>query len=42
MINGNGVKASQRRGAPRRYVLRRTGESVLNRRIPKGDRGERP
>ena len=25
-----------RRGAPRRYVLRETGESVLNRRIPKG------
>ena len=31
-----------RRGAPRRYVLRETGESVLNRRIPKGNRGERP
>ena len=25
-----------RRGTPRRYVLRETGESVLNRRIPKG------
>ena len=31
-----------RRGAPRRYVLRETGESGLNRRIPKRDRGERP
>ena len=35
-------RGGSRRGAPRRYVLRETGESVLNRRIPKGNRGERP
>ena len=31
-----------RRGTPRRYVLRETGESGLNRRIPKGECPMRP
>ena len=39
---GRGREGGSRRGAPRRYVLREPGESGLNRRIPKRDRGERP
>ena len=37
-----GMKARKRRGTPRRYVLRETGESVVNRRIPKGGTGAAP
>ena len=36
-INGKRREGGNRRDAPRRYVLRGTGESVLNRRIPKGN-----
>ena len=39
--NGNGV-GGLRRGTPRRYILRRTGESVLNRRTPKGNPPKSP
>ena len=35
-INGKRREGGNRRGTLRRYVLRGTGESVLNRRIPKG------
>ena len=36
---GERRRGGSRRGAPRRYVLRETGESVVNRRIPKGGTG---
>ncbi len=36
------MKDRKRRSVPRRYVLRETGESVVNRRIPKGGTGAAP
>ena len=36
IINGIHREGRQRRGTLRRYALRETGESVLNRGIPKG------
>ena len=41
-INGKRREGGNRRDAPRRYVLRGTGESVLNRRIPKGGTLQEP
>ena len=46
-VEGEGIfaktaKTRKRRGTPRRYVLRETGESVLNRRIPKGGTLQKP